>query len=234
MRMLLEQTKEDFRTGFLLRFTKELIENTEAYQKALLEAEVKGFIKKEGVQKEQEERIAAKDVKKQEIKNIIHEKIRGENKKMEEMYIKGLPLELKEMISPPAIRLMKKPIRRPRLQIIEPPLPATVSYLKPVPTSEGIDIGNLNILVQDPLVKIIECNGPEENILVMGVMGRKPTAIKLSQSEIEEILGKFAAASKIPVHEGLFKAAIGNLVISAVVSDIAGIKFIIRKISREF
>jgi len=43
MRMLLEQTKEDFRTGFLLRFTKELIENTEAYQKALLEAEVKGL-----------------------------------------------------------------------------------------------------------------------------------------------------------------------------------------------
>ena len=43
--------------------------------------------------------------------------------------------------------------------------------------------------------------------------------------------GKFSVASKIPVNEGLFKAAIGNLIISAVVSDIVGIKFVIRKIA---
>ena len=39
---------------------------------------------------------------------------------------------------------------------------------------------------------------------------------------------------KIPINEGLFKAAIGNIVISAVVSDVVGIKFVIRKISKEF
>ena len=47
-------------------------------------------------------------------------------------------------------------------------------------------------------------------------------------------MGKFAAASRIPINEGLFKAAVGNLVISAVVSEIAGIKFIIRKIATGF
>jgi len=62
-------------------------------------------------------------------------------------------------------------------------------------------------------------------------MGRKPTAIRLGSEEVEQIVGNFAAISKIPVHEGLFKAAVGRLVISAVVSEIAGIKFVIRKIS---
>lgn len=236
--MLLNQTEKDFRTEFLLRFTKELIENTEAYQKALVKTEVKVFIEKESEKKEKvpEEIKFAREIQKKEIKNIVQTKIKEDNKKISEMYIKGLPLELEELSTPPHhfIKKAKSVLKKPALRIQEIPLPATVSYLKPIPTNEEIDLKNLNTLIQDPLVKVIECNGPNENIFVGGIMGRKPTTTKLSQNEIEEILGKFAAASKIPVHEGLFKAAIGNLVISAVISEIAGIKFVIRKIPREF
>ncbi|MFH1710959.1 MAG: hypothetical protein ABH840_01480 [Nanoarchaeota archaeon] len=236
--MLLEQTKKDFRTDFLLKFTKELIENTSTYQKSLVEAEVKVFIKKEGEKKDNvpKEVKFAKEIQKKEIKKIVHARIKEDDKKISEMYIKGLPLELKELSTPlhQSIKQLKPVFKKPVLRIQEHPLPATVSYLKPTPTNEEINLGNLNTIIQDPLVKIIECNGPNENIFVGGIMGRKPTATKLSQNEIEEILGKFATASKIPVHEGLFKAAIGNLVISAVISEIAGIKFVIRKISREF
>jgi len=231
-------TNKEFAADFLLRFTRELIENTETYQKNIVKEDVREFIKEEEKQKEiiQKIKIPEREIQKKEIRTVIRGKMAEDRKKIEEMYVKGLPLELEEIAFVPSTPVFKpKPVlKRPALRIPETQLPPTVSYLKPIPTQENIDLGNINSLVQDPLVKIIECIGPGENIFVGGIMGRKPTAIKLSQDEIEEILGKFAAASRIPVHEGLFKAAIGNLVISAVVSDIAGIKFVIRKISREF
>ncbi len=235
--MLLEQTNSDFRTEFLLRFTKEIIENTGAYQKAKVEAGVHELMKKgrEKREKIQEEAGLAREIHKKEIKNIIQTRIKKDNEKISEMYIKGLPLNLEELSAAPIQTFRPRPIlRRPALKIPEIPLPPTVSYLKPTPTSEGIDMGKLNVLVQDPMVRIIECGGPDENIFVGGAMGRKPTAIKLSEDEIEAILGKFSTASKIPVNEGLFKAAIGNVILSAVVSDIVGIKFVIRKISIGF
>ena len=68
----------------------------------------------------------------------------------------------------------------------------------------------------------------------MGIMGRKKTPIKLSKEEIDQIVRAFSESAKIPSTEGLFKAAFGNLVISAVVSDIVGTRFIIRKIAQEF
>jgi hypothetical protein len=120
------------------------------------------------------------------------------------------------------------------LMIPEQPLPETVSYVRPIATSEEIDLGRVNILIHDPLVKIIECDGPNDNVYVMGIMGRKKTPIKLSKEEIEQVVKSFSESAKIPSTEGLFKAAVGNLVISAVISDIAGIQFIIRKIAPEF
>ena len=40
---------------------------------------------------------------------------------------------------------------------------------------------------------------------------------------------RFSEAAKIPVHEGIFKVAIGKLVLSSIVSQIVGTKFIIKK-----
>jgi len=232
--MLLEQTNKDFRTSFLLKLTKSIIENTETYQKIRLEAEVKGFIKKEREEKEkiQEKTKLAKEIHKQKIRNVVREKMAEDKNKLSDMYIKGLPLELEELSS--SVQQPGPIFRRPPLKIPEIPLPATLSYLRPTPTSEWIDVGSLNVLVRDPLVKIIECNGPNENIFVGGIMGYKKTPIKLSKEEILDILERFSFATNIPISEGLFKAAAGNLVISAVISDVAGIKFVIRKISKEF
>jgi len=236
---MLEQTSKEFRASFLLRLTKEIIENTAAYKSLRVKEEVKDFVRRE----KKEERIIPSpvlgreiksEIRKEEIKEFVHEKFKEESEKISEMK-KSISLPELGMISKSGhikgLRIKKIP---PVLRIPEPMLPQTVSHIRPMPTSEEIDMGKLNTLIRDPLVKVMECNGPEENILVIGAMGRKPTHIKLSMGEIEETLGKFAAASRIPVHEGLFKAAFGNLVISAVVSEIAGIKFIIRKISAGF
>ena len=230
-----KQTPRDFRASFLLMLTKEMIENTEAYKSLKIKKEVKEFIIKE--KKKPGLPGLTEGAKKEEIKELIRDKIKKESEKISEMGKVGLLPELR-MTSRP----MRKFTRRragakkipPVLKIPEPELPETVRYLKPQPTAEELDLAKLNILVRDPLVKIIECNGPDENILVMGMMGRRSTPIKLSREEIDEVLEKFSGVSRIPLHEGLFKAAVGNLIISAVISEIVGIKFVIRKISQGF
>ncbi len=234
-----EQISKDFRASFLLRLTKELIENTEAYRSLKIKEELMGFITKEKSKTTAKSPAAEPRIKKREIKELVREKIKKESEKISEMGKDGLLSEPMIASRPMGKILDKKKevhIKKipPFLRIPEPALPKTVSYLKPVPTSEEINLARLNVLIRDPLVKIIECNGPGENVLVIGMMGRKSSSIKLSPGEIEEIVGKFAATSRIPVNEGLFKAAVGNLVISAVISETVGIKFIIRKISHGF
>ena len=44
-----------------------------------------------------------------------------------------------------------------------------------------------------------------------------------------KLIEKFAETAKIPVIGGIFKAAIGNLVITAVLSNFVGSRFIITK-----
>lgn len=239
---MLEQTSEKFREGFLLKLTREILENTQTYRNLRLKNEVKEVIKESRerkiiatpIIKGQEEKI--EEIKKEEMKQLVTERIKEEAKKNYEIGKKDLSAELKTISNSVFRPRVKNIFTRkipPVLRIPEPELPETIKYLRPQATNEQIDLGKLNILIRDPLVKIIECNGPEENTIVIGIMGRKKTAIKLNKEEIEQIVQTFSEAAKIPVHEGLFKAAVGSSVISAVVSDIAGIKFVIRKISQE-
>lgn len=227
----------DFFGEFLLRFTKEVIENTATYQKAKTKEDVHELIKKEHEDRIVSEQLRlkaamAREDQKKAVFTAIHQKMKKDTQILDQGYIKGLPLEMEELSTPPRINVFqeRRRVLKPILQIPETPLPPTVQHLKPEATEEVISLGRLDSCMSDPKIRIIECNGPGEEIYVSGSMGRKPTAIKLSEEEIEEILGKFSTASKIPVNEGLFKAAIGNAVISAVVSDIVGIKFVIRKI----
>jgi hypothetical protein len=226
---MLEQTSNEFRAKFLLKFTKELIENTKAYNAFKIE---------EKLIIEKKETEALKEIKKEEIIEFVKEKITKESEKISELEKDSLLSELKKSLNSKesARRQVKKRLAwkiPSAVRIPETALPETVSYLKPIPTSEEIDLGKLNILVRDPLVKVMECNAPGQNVIVIGIMGRKKTPIILNKEEIEDVLQRFSQAAKIPVHEGLFKAAYGSLVISAVISEIVGIQFIIRKISQE-
>ena len=57
------------------------------------------------------------------------------------------------------------------------------------------------------------------------------TKVILDQPEISMIIEMFSREARIPVVGGILKAAVGNLVISAVISDFVGSRFIINKIS---
>lgn len=111
------------------------------------------------------------------------------------------------------------------------PLQRPVSSVNPSPQAlpPGFNLGKLEPLIADDRVTNIECPGPGKYILVK-IQGKiNPTRITLSEGEIKNIIEIFSQYSKIPVMEGLFKTAIGNLVITAVMSDFVGSRFIINK-----
>jgi len=211
--LIKEQIKssKEFRKFFLLQFTKELIKHSGEGEVF----ELKNILKKEADEKKQE---IKKEKKK--IQQIIKEK-------------KEPLLTLKEKL--PLRNKLFKPIPRPPitrsriLRIPEPKLPPRFQYLTPTPTKIQIDLEKLNPLIKDPAVKVIECNGPDENIIVRGTMGAKRTNIILNKEDIDNIIKKFSETAKIPIHEGIFRVVVGKLILSAIISDVVGSKFIIKK-----
>ncbi len=209
---MLNQTSRTFRKLFLLEFTKQLIDAHAPEDIAKLEKILRKEYVKAAAKKKELEKIEENTIKENESRLSEEEKTP----------IKQRRPDLKE-----SLEYLKR--MKPILRIPETRLPPTFQYLKPTPTSREVDLGKLNIFVKDPSVKVIECAGPNENLIVHGVMGRKPTNTILKKEEIDEVIKKFAETAKIPIDEGVFKAVIGKLILSAIISETVGSKFIIRK-----
>lgn len=128
--------------------------------------------------------------------------------------------------------VMKTPIRTASvIRIPETRLPQQFAYLRPYATTEvELDLGKLNPLLADPAVKVIESNGSDQAIIVKGGMGTKPTNITLSKQEIDQIIQTFSEKSKIPAGEGAVKIALGKYILSAIISEEVGSRFIITKL----
>jgi len=141
--------------------------------------------------------------------------------------------DLKEQLTSKILKKMKP--KRPLafsnqpLHIPKPKLPARFDYLKPTPTNLEIDLGILNPFLKDPLVTNIECNGPGQNVHVIGTMGRKKTNVFLDEAQIEEVVRRFSETTKIPFQEGIFRVVAGKLIFSAIISQNIGSKFMIKK-----
>jgi len=78
---------------------------------------------------------------------------------------------------------------------------------------------------------VIDCPGTGKKIRVMVRNNLKPTGIILAEEEINQIIDKFSAISKIPAYEGTFNVIAGKFILSAEISDKEGSKFTIRKMS---
>ncbi|MEK6894280.1 MAG: hypothetical protein AABX10_02355 [Nanoarchaeota archaeon] len=87
----------------------------------------------------------------------------------------------------------------------------------------------LNTLIKDPYVNEIECNGSESNLSVKKAGMNQNTQINLSIEEIYDIIAEFSQRTRIPVINGRIKAALNDLVITAVLSESLGPRFIIQK-----
>jgi len=211
------QFSEDFKKKFLFIFTKELINNSGKREMIKLQSIVEEK-RKEGP------RQIVQPIFKKEIsqpQRIIPKKI-----------------ETPEITVSPTRPMIKRQIVRPTsnqiLFIPEPTLPKHLEYLKPTATAQTenveIDLGKLNPLLKDSAVKIIE-GSPDERVRVMGTMGTRVTDIFLSKEDIESIINKFSEVSKIPTVEGIYRVVVGNLNLSAIISEVIGSRFVIKKIS---
>ena len=205
--MLLEKQSEEFKQFFLLAFTKELIKNSMPEEFAKLAVE--------------------KEVKKEEIKEKAKEIVKEYEKPLRISPVKQL-----KAITETGFKPLPRPFEaaRPprRLVIPQPRLPERLRYIKPAPSIIQIELGKLDPLIKDPAVQTIECNGPDENIVVKVPQERK-TNITLTKEEIDEVINKFSEISKIPVSEGIYRVAVGRLIFSAIISEVVGSKFIIKK-----
>lgn len=206
---------DSFKNFFLTEFTKELIRNSA------------------------KSKIELKPVRRIEIPRKV-ERVTKEKKQIAQpMEMSNIPvqkIETKPAISPfvPEIKTFSKPVSSvrapPILRIPEPRLPEAFQYLKPTATFIDINLGKLNPLVRDSNVRIIECNGPDEQIIVEGTMGRKLTNTILNKDEIDDIIKKFSEISKIPISTGIHKVVAGRFIFMAIISEIVHPKFVIKKL----
>lgn len=205
--MLLKEKSEEFKQFFLLAFTRELIKN--AIPEEFLRLEIEEKIQKESI--------------KEKTKRII---------KASKKPLKLSSLEQIEAMTQPGFKPLPKSLGSGaprRLMIPKQNFPTRLQYIKPVPSEVKIDLGKLNPLIQDPQIQSIECNGPDENIIIKTNVERK-IDIVLTKEEIEEVINKFAEAAKIPKNEGVFRVAVGKLMLSSIISEVIGSKFVITKI----
>jgi hypothetical protein len=218
------KTSERFRKLFLIKLTLQLIRHSKVEEFFILEKIIK---KRDEKAKEEDEKLEKKYGRGELIPSIMHR----------EPFKRRKQAEIKPLFAPPPAPLMPpprtpaRPIPRGPLRIPEYQLPPTVQHIRPTPTNVQIDLGKLNPLIQDGNVRAIECNGPDENIIVKGSFGSKKSNIILNRDEVNQTLQRFSEASKIPIHEGVFKIVVGRLMLSAIISDVVGSKFIIRKMA---
>ncbi|HTZ41663.1 MAG TPA: hypothetical protein VMC07_00440 [Candidatus Omnitrophota bacterium] len=210
---------------FLLLFARELIKNSE---EGLLQ--LKRILDKGGEKQiAEEEKPVEPEIKTEDafpmIKSILSQ--------APKIAINGEFAAVKPVNIEPARREISNEnvMPYPVLRIPEPKLPEEFNYLRPVASTKEIELGKLNPLINDPAVRKIECDGPNKTVIVSGSMGRKPSSIILSNSEVEEIVERFSKASRIPADVGIYKVVVGNLVFSAIISDIVPSRFVITKIS---
>ncbi len=121
-------------------------------------------------------------------------------------------------------------------KILTNPLPKKVlsgNLTTTAPVTNAINgypnLGKLNSLISDPGIENIECIGPNKNVIVKKHGRLEKTGVLLTNNEIKQIIQDFSVKTKIPLVRGTFKAVLENLILTAVISEFAGTKFILQK-----
>lgn len=91
------------------------------------------------------------------------------------------------------------------------------------------DYGKITPLLNDPSVSSIECPGPDKPLTVIRAGQKQFTKISLNQKEIRDFFEEIAEQAKIPLMDGVFRAAVENFSISGVISEMIGSRFVIKK-----
>ncbi len=148
---------------------------------------------------------------------------------------KSLQPEKKEIPSPefiqsPVLPAPPLPTARQAMPIAPIKTQAGPPLQKPAASIEPAS-GMLKLaqLISDPYVSSIECTEANKPLLITKMGLRQQANILLSEEEIKGMMKEISEKTKIPLLPGIFKVAYQNLLITAIVSDFIGMKFIIQK-----
>ena len=207
----------EYRSLFLKEFTKELILNIDKIDLGK-EGNIENF-------DEISERIR-KEILEQIEREYEYNKIKNQEiVPKSTIKIKPLPT-IKESLKPLTKDYMKtipnKVIPKPTIQ--QPPIKFN---------STDEIIYEIKKIFNDPRVTGVECSGKDQFLLVKTATKVMSTKIKLTEEEIREVIYKFSKDTKIPIINGILNATKDNLLISAIISDVAGSKFLIKKVYLE-
>ncbi|MEK6892901.1 MAG: hypothetical protein AABX07_01730, partial [Nanoarchaeota archaeon] len=90
-------------------------------------------------------------------------------------------------------------------------------------------LAKLNGLLEDPNVQTIECSGPNKPVLIYKSGAIQPTNILFTADEIDVIMKEISDKTRIPLTTGVFRAALHRFIVTAVLSEFVGTRFIIQK-----
>lgn len=137
-----------------------------------------------------------------------------------------------------AIQIQNNPMRT-RMPILLPnkakPMvrqmsPVNQQFQAPTQSTPPIlGMEKINPLLADPAVISVECPGPDRPILINKSGRVQTSSIIMNTEEINKLMAEISKITRIPLIQGIFKAAFGKYIISAVVSDFVGTRFIIQK-----
>jgi len=148
-----------------------------------------------------------------------------------------LGLEIKEEIMRPIVKHEFIPsLISSKIPLTPSPPILTYQHLETLteipqkpPLPGEVDLAKLNAFLYDKEISIIECPGPGKIISVKKAGAHALTQITLAPEDINKIIQNFSEKARIPIMGGIFKASVGSLTITAVISEFVGSRFIIYK-----
>jgi hypothetical protein len=200
----MESEKNEFRKLFLKEFTRHLIQNVEPEKFKPL---------------------------KETFQDLFPE---------EDFEVTPINLPMRKPLMPMPQRMQFKPrIQKPKIkeqmfqsQKIKPqnlsPMPIP-SNSTSGPMMLGPNLEKVLSFLKDPSVQAVECTGPEKNLLVNKSGRIQTTSLNLTKDQINSIMQTISEQTRIPLISGVFKAVFGQFLITAVISEYVGTRFIIQK-----
>ncbi len=118
------------------------------------------------------------------------------------------------------------------LVVVKPKVVSDVVNKKPdvvVNSDLKLNIGKVNDLFNDNEIYSVECPGPNKFLISKKLDKVDISPITLSEDEIKKVIGEFSRLTKIYPTEGVFDVTYKNYSITAVMSDLAGSRFVITR-----
>lgn len=133
----------------------------------------------------------------------------------------------------------QRPLLRPIQKQLHLQMPRTLQPMtkqqrppqkEPRETTEKVNLGKINSILNDPSVFSLESPGPNKNIIINRAGQIQPSSLSLTKEEIDTMMKEISDITRIPlIYGGVFKAAFRDLIITAVISEYIGTRFLIQK-----